>query len=292
METRYLPSDFRQNAAMWYAIEHNFLTGHLHVLNPTETGKMRRSTARKLKPHLPALGRYIRSVTGSRRSEKLMERTLEQVSERDYRVLASRDVRTRLFRDFHDLWVRRPQAADADPITDGVSEVDRHGLMLRHAQGFSVQDVAAILRCDVLDLTDKLQSAYGDMHRLIGSDVLLIEEDPVMANGMTETIESMGHRVLGVARNSSEAQAAAGTARLDAVVADFDRVSDGRNDATMDRLLDGINAPIVLVLPGIDDGEDRRDAPPYAIATPFQPAELKVLLTQALQNRRNAARAS
>ena len=136
-------------------------------------------------------------------------------------------------------------------------------------------------------LQGRLDSAYAGMHGATGRDVLLIEEDPVLASGMTETIESMGHRVLGVARNRGEAEAAAGTARLDAVVADFHYPPEDRSDAAIDGLLGGIDTPIVLVMAGIDDAEDQRGAPAYAIATPFQPAELKVLLTQALQNRGN-----
>ncbi len=252
---------------------------------------MRRKTARRLQPHLPALRRHARSVTGGAQGAALVEQTLDQLRARDYRDVPERDLRTRLFRDFHDVYTARGMT-QADTSSASLSETDRHGLMLRHAQGFSVQDVATILRGNVLTLQDRLDGAYATLHAHSSdavSDVLLIQEDPVLASGMTEMIESLGHRVLGVARDEGEALAAARVSRLDAVVAD---VHSGPNDkdarARMERMLGRIGAPIVVVMPDHHTGHDDQHAPAYSVATPYQASELKVMLTQALQNRRAA----
>ncbi len=226
---------------------------------------MRRKTARKIRPHLAALRRHARAVVGD---SDAVSRTLDAVRDADYRVLADRDVRVRLFRDFHDVAI------------DLAAHADRHALLLRHVQGFSVQEVAAILRSDVLELQARLEAAYAALHGAAGRDVLLIQDDPVLANGMTDMIESLGHRVLGVARNAEEAVNAAQSIRLDAVVVDMAGPSDEQTGAPMMRLLGKIKAPIVFVTPDVDTGNDGRD---FVVGTPFHAAELKVVLSQALR---------
>ncbi len=236
-----------------------------------------RRVYRKISSHLPALQRYARSISAdASHGAALVERTVSALRYRDYRALAAREVRVRLFRDFQDNFAGSARNAD------------RHALMLRYAQGFSIQEVAAILRCDVLELQDRLASAYAGLHGQTGSDVLLIEDDPVLASGMTAMIESLGHRVLGVARNEGEALAAAKAIRLDAVVADL-HGGDGNSEVTaqMQRLLGKIDAPLIVVTPSIDSsiGMARRQ-PTYLVATPFQSSELQVVLAQALHNQR------
>src|SRR6185369_16216867 len=99
---------------------------------------MRRKTARKIEPHITALRRYARSVAGH--GDALADRVVQSVRGKDYREVAARDVRARLFRDFHDLYAAGAPAANRE------AQQDRHGLMLRHAQGFSIQETAFILR--------------------------------------------------------------------------------------------------------------------------------------------------
>lgn len=232
---------------------------------------MRRKTARKIEPHLAALRRYARSVSAS--GDAMADRVAQAVRGRDYRDLPPREVRTHLFRALHDAF------GAGKPDRQTRSQIDRHGLLLRHAQGFSIQEVAAILRCDVLDLQARLDEAYTGLHAQTAMDVLVIESDPVLAQGLTDIIESLGHRVLGVARDEDEALSAAASIQLDAVVAD---ISDSK---PMDRLLGGTDTPIVIVTPDIHAGDDRRRGrPAYAVATPFQVAEFKVTLSEALRS--------
>ncbi len=231
---------------------------------------MRRETARKIQPHLAALRRHARALTGG--DSDLVQRTVQSAREKDYRALPARDVRTRLFRDFHDIYGRRSEAA----------AVDRYGLMLRHAQGFSIQEVSDILRGDVLDMQRRLEQAYGELHRRPGVDLLLVQDDAVLAKVMTDAIESMGHRVLGVAADHDEALATAQAIKIDAVVMDVSgSFTDGDRPSPMDRLR--IAAPIIVVASGGVEPSGRD--PAYLVTTPFQAPELKVMLNQALHNR-------
>lgn len=250
---------------------------------------MRRSTARKIDPHLAALRRHARALAGG--DNDLLQRTLQAVRSDNYRMLPARDVRTRLFRDFHDVL-----AATATPEGTGekpAAAVDRFGLMLRHTQGFSIQEVSDILRTDVLDMQSRLDQAYSALHSREGADLLLMQDDAVLADVMTRAVESMGHRVLGLAAGYDEALATAQAIKVDAVVVDVSGRFGGRNaeDGTaspMDRLLGEISAPIVVVASGGPEANDApggaRD-PAYLVTTPFQPPELKVMLNQALHNR-------
>jgi CheY-like chemotaxis protein len=140
------------------------------------------------------------------------------------------------------------------------------------------------LRRDVLPLQARLDTAYAELHGGKGRDVLLVEDDPVLANGLTDMIESLGHRVLGVARNPAEALVATRSIRVDAIVADLNNAErDAQPEAKsmMERLLDVGRTPIVMVAPALDAAAATA---PYVVATPFQVAELKVVLSQALFN--------
>lgn len=253
---------------------------------------MRRSTARKIKPHLRALRRHARALTGG--DNDLLQRTLQAVRDDNYRRLAARDVRTRLFRDFHDLVAAaQGDVAEAPPVA-----VDRFGLMLRHIQGFSIQEVSDILRGDVLDMQGRLEQAYRDLHGRDGADLLLVQDDAVLASAMIQAVESMGHRVLGMSADDEEALATAQAIRVDAVVVDVSGRFTGRrftgrgagagDSSAMDRLLGQIAAPIVIVASGDPETGDMAHSgrdPAYLVTTPFQPPELKVMLNQALHNR-------
>ena len=241
---------------------------------------MRRKTARIIAPHISALRRYARALD-AKDAARLVRKTLDAVDKQAYRQLPERDVRLRLFRDFHDVHARAKPHATA-------AQKNSHGLMLRYSQGFSIQDVAAILRCDAFNLQARLAGAYRDLHEQASSDVLVVEDDPVLANGLVEMIESLGHRVLGVARTQDEAVLTASAVRLDALVVDMDREPidrQGKRNArsgSADQLLRAIGVPIVVVLPQVEVDDD---GPAYAVGTPFQSAELKVMLSQALTNR-------
>jgi CheY-like chemotaxis protein len=125
----------------------------------------------------------------------------------------------------------------------------------------------------------------------IATDVLIIEDETFIAMDLEGLVESLGHRVLGVARTHSEAITLAKGRRPGLILADI-QLADGSSGLdAVNELLRLFEVPVIFITAYPErflTGE--RPEPAFLIAKPFQPATVSAVLSQALFFERKAKR--
>jgi CheY-like chemotaxis protein len=253
------------------------------------------SVAEVVGPHLPYLRRFSRALSGSQKSgDSYVEALLEMIVVDPSTVSASADPRVSLYGLLCGLWESISLNLSGAEPTDqwekaaqsklaGIEPRPRQAFLLTAVEGFSIPEAAEILRTDEDGVTELLDEAAREIGTMMATDVLIIEDEPLIAMDIEDIVTRLGHRVTGVARTRSEAVKLAQKARPGIILADI-QLADGSSgiDAVND-LLAGFEAPVIFItafperlLTG------NRPEPTFLITKPFAPEMVKAMISQAL----------
>lgn len=253
----------------------------------------------RIAPLLPYLRRHARALTGSQEAgDAYVAATLESIIAAPGEFPAG-DVRIGLYRVFHAIW------SSATPPCEGIDEgegapedpseavaarrlgqltpLSRQALLLTVVEGFSHHDAAAVLDVKPATIAELVDQAVRDIDEQTATTVLIIEDEPLIAMDLEQIVESLGHRVLGIAPTRDAAVNAARAHRPGLVLADI-QLADGSSgiDAVGD-ILTSFEVPVIFItafperlLAG------RRPEPTFLITKPFSPEQVKAAVSQAL----------
>jgi DNA-directed RNA polymerase specialized sigma24 family protein len=257
-----------------------------------------------LGPHLPFLRRYGRALVGSQNSgDALVRAALEALVQAPDRIDHGRDPRVELFRLFHAFWA--PIAAQIDTPPNGTDDLvvgetllaelpahRREALLLTAVEGFSIAQTASILARSEIEVAADIASARAEISALMAGNVLIIEDEPIIAMDLQGIVEALGHTVIGIAATHAAAVTLAGRHDADLVLADI-QLADGSSgvDAVRDILADHV-VPVVFVTAFPErllTGE--RPEPTFLITKPFAVDMLVATIGQALMMKRRTVRA-
>ena len=134
-----------------------------------------------------------------------------------------------------------------------------------------------------------VKEAGRELAAQLATDVLIIEDEPLIALDLEALVENLGHKVIGVARTRTEAVTIVRTKQPGLILADI-QLADGSSglDAVND-LLNAFEVPVVFITAYPErflTGE--RPEPAYLISKPYQLATVSALVSQALFFERNA----
>ena len=260
------------------------------------------STSQAVAQHLPYLRRYARALSGSQASgDAYVAATLEAVIE-DPKVLESgASTRIALYKLFTKIWNSVGLNGGNGPGSNIDQPVERHlaqippkprqAFLLIALEGLSEDDAAKVLDVDVPTLRDLVEESGRELAAEIATDVLIIEDETFIALDLEGLVESLGHKVLGVARTHSEAVALAKAKRPGIILADI-QLADGSSGLdAVNEMLKSFEVPVIFITAYPErflTGE--RPEPAFLIAKPFQPATVSAVLSQALFFERNARR--
>lgn len=223
-----------------------------------------------LGPELPYLRRYARALTGSQTlGDDAVRNMLESLLQAPERLNATKPARIELFRIFHQ--------------QSGLPNRDRQPLLLTAIEGFSNYDVAEILDSTVEAVASQTIAARQMISEELEANVLIIEDEPIIALHIRSIVEELGHSVAGIARTRSEAVVLAGKTRPELVLADIS-LADGSSgiDAVRD-ILGEMDVPVIFITAFPErllTGE--RPEPTYLITKPFEPETVTATIGQAL----------
>ena len=146
----------------------------------------------------------------------------------------------------------------------------------------------AVDSCTVRDLVDE---AGRELAADMATDILIIEDEPLIAMDLEALVEGLGHNVTGVARTRTEAVKLASTNRP-VSSSRISSLADGSSglDAVND-LLKAFEVPVIFITAYPErflTGE--RPEPAFLIAKPFQPANVSAVISQALFFQQSARR--
>ena len=131
------------------------------------------------------------------------------------------DPRLGLYRTFHAIWssANIEEGEEPNGSIDGnegiaharlsrITPLSRQALLLTSLEGFSNEDVAYLIDATPDDVESLVAEALAEIERQTHADVLIIEDEPIIAMDIETIVRDLGHNVTGVAVTRDEAVAA------------------------------------------------------------------------------------
>ncbi len=252
------------------------------------------SLVARLAPHLPYMRRYARALTGSQSTGDQYVRIALEALAAGERTLDSRfSPRVALYHVFHAIWCssgaqledRSPEAVgqDASQRLLRIAPRSRQAFLLTALEGFTPSEAAQILDTDFSDVERLIAEAQNEIDAELATDVLIIEDEPVIAADIEALVRELGHSVVDIAATRTEAVEAVANKMPGLVLADI-QLADGSSgiDAVKDILV-RYDVPVIFITAFPErllTGE--RPEPTFLITKPFQPETVKAAIGQAL----------
>lgn len=252
------------------------------------------SLLERVGPHLPYVRRYARALTGDQQTgDAYVRATLEALAAGDKSLDARLSPRVALYRVFHAIWGSTGAQLEAEQGADNEDDAaqrllriaprSRQAFLLTALEGFVPSEAAQILDTDLEEAERLIAQAQRDIDAELATDVLIIEDEPVIAADIEALVRELGHNVVDVAATRSEAVGAVATKTPGLVLADI-QLADGSSgiDAVKD-ILARYDVPVIFITAFPErllTGE--RPEPTFLITKPFQPETVKAAIGQAL----------
>jgi DNA-directed RNA polymerase specialized sigma24 family protein/CheY-like chemotaxis protein len=259
------------------------------------------SAAQTVSKYLPFLRRYARALTGSQSSgDAYVAATLETLIKEPDLLNSASQPKVALFRIFTSIWnsvpVNGAKEAASSPIPaerriSHLTPRPRQAFLLVSLEGFSDDAAAEILGEDLQNFRALVDEAGRELAAEIATDVLIIEDETFIALDLEGVAESLGHRVVGIARTHAEAVKLAKSKKPGLILADI-QLADGSSGLdAVNELLDEFEVPVIFITAYPERFlTGQRPEPAFLIAKPFQPATVSAVVSQALFFQRNATR--
>lgn len=246
-------------------------------------------------PHLPYLRRFSRAVSGSQTSGDALVAAMLEALISDVSIFPKASTeRIALYKVFAKLFTsvvlrvpsEMPNSAwERSAVTNLASLAPRarQAFLLVAVEGFNEEEGAEILDMSPKAFGDLLIEASNEISRQVATDIMVIEDEPLIAMDIEEMVESLGHRVVGVARTHAEATKLYHATNPKMILADI-QLADGSSgiDAVNEILADR-PLPVIFITAFPErllTGE--RPEPAFLVTKPFNPEMVKALISQAL----------
>jgi DNA-directed RNA polymerase specialized sigma24 family protein len=255
------------------------------------------SLGQDLAPHLPFLRRYARALTGTQQhGDAYVRATLEAIVAAPQDFPRDVDVRLGLYRTFQRIWgsVNEEDGSTADQGADPNAEIatarlaritprSRQALLLTQLEGFTPEDAGYLMESTPQEVEQLVREAIDEIERQTRADVLIIEDEPIIAMDLETIVRDLGHNVTGVAVTRDEAVAQAMAQRPGLVLADIQLADDSSGIDAVKDILAEFAVPVIFITAFPErllTGE--RPEPTFLITKPFQRSTVKAAISQAL----------
>jgi CheY-like chemotaxis protein/DNA-directed RNA polymerase specialized sigma24 family protein len=250
------------------------------------------SIAESIAPYLPELRRFARLLTGSQQAgDNAVARVLQSIVA-DPSIFPELPSRVALYQCFLTSFTSRNPDPPAVPDPIGATAVRSlaalpaqalQAFLLISVEGFDRREAAQILEISERRADDLVKQAGAEIGRQIATNVLIIEDEPLIAIDLKKVLQELGHRVTSIARTHKDALQAASVEKPGLVLADI-RLADGSSglDAVND-LLASFTVPVVFITAypeKLMTGE--RPEPTFLITKPFRDDAVKAIVSQVL----------
>ena len=250
----------------------------------------------RLAPHLPYVRRYARALTGDQTTgDHYVRVALEALAAGEKVLEASLTPRVALYHVFHAIWCTsgaQLEARNDDGSTASddaslrlmrIAPRSRQAFLLTALEGFTPSEAAQILGADFGEVERLIAEAQSEIDAELATDVLIIEDEPVIAADIEALVKELGHHVSDIAATRTEAVDAVARKSPGLVLADI-QLADGSSgiDAVKD-ILARMDVPVIFITAFPErllTGE--RPEPTFLITKPFQPETVKAAIGQAL----------
>jgi CheY-like chemotaxis protein len=256
------------------------------------------SLGQELAPHLPFLRRYGRALTGSQtHGDAFVRAALEAIVASPESFPREVEPRLGLYKTFHAIWSTANIEEGDEPGGDGfagpegiaqarlsrITPLSRQALLLTALEGFSTSDAGYLIDASPQEVDNLVTEAMAEIERQTLADVLIIEDEPIIAMDIETIVRDLGHNVTSVAVTRDEAVTQARAQPPGLVLADIQLADDSSGIDAVRDILAEFSVPVIFItafperlLTGT------RPEPTFLITKPFQRATVKAAIAQAL----------
>ena len=254
------------------------------------------SLSEKVATNLPFLRRYARALTGSQATgDAFVRATLEAALADDQLKSSLEGGRVPLYRAFNSVWSSAymdigPEPADGDDHEalararlGAITPLNRQALLLTTLENFSVEQAAEIMNLEPEAVKSLVQEAIEEIDRESSTNVLIIEDEPLISMQLEDLVQSLGHEICGTAATRTQAQEVVAEKTPGLVLADI-QLADGSSGLdAVDDILSISNVPVIFITAYPErllTGD--RPEPTYLVTKPFQEQTVRTAISQAL----------
>lgn len=233
---------------------------------------MTSTSANELVAALPYARRYARALTGSQEAgDAMVARALRA-------GLPDLPGRLALYAGVTAL-----VAESANGAGGGIGPRGRQLLLLTALEGLPLPEAARVLAMDEAEAQAELEGARGKLRASAAADVLIIEDEPVIAMDLQMLVQRCGHRVVGVAASEAQAIRLAAETRPGLILADVNLGRGGDGINAVRSILESVDIPVIFVTAYPErlltaEGME----PAFIMSKPFDPLTLSISTYQAV----------
>lgn len=254
------------------------------------------AVSERVAPHLPYLRRFARAVTGSQASgDAYVVSTLEALLAEPSIYQNDLPPKVALYRAFLKI-LNSVELNNHTTEDDGLADTDavkrnlqilappaRQAFLLIAVEEFTPQQTAQMLDVSEQEVQRLIDEAGREIARQIATDVVIIEDEPLIALDLERLVTDLGHRVVKIARTERQAIDAINQTKPGLVLADI-HLADGSSGLdAVNEILRSFSVPVVFVtaypqrlLTGT------RPEPTFLITKPFHHDNVRAIISQAL----------
>ena len=248
-------------------------------------------------PHLPFLRRFARALSGQQTSgDRYVAQVIEALIEDRDVMDFSLQPRVALYKVFLEIWSSLndsetlPSAVDTmvERAVARLTPRSRQLLLLTTVEEFSFEDAAKVMNISLEEVEILQRDAQVELDAQATANVMIIEDEPIIALDIESLVVGMGHRVTGIADTHTSAVDLASKTKPDLILADI-QLADGSSgiDAVED-ILAKFFVPVVFITAFPErllTGE--RPEPTFLVTKPFRPETVEAAISQALFHQRS-----
>lgn len=209
--------------------------------------------------NLPSLRRYARALTGAQdKGDHYAFATLEAILADRALFQDALSPKVALFKAFQSIWVSSGgylsdpdapgPAGDAHRHLSRLTLNTREALLLHTIEHLAFDEVGEVLDCSATEAESLVGIAYTEMAKSTTGQILIIEDEAVIAMDLEAMVGEMGHQVTGVARTEEGAVALFEKQPADLILSDI-QLADGSSgiDAVNRILADAPDVPVIFI---------------------------------------------
>lgn len=260
-------------------------------------------------PHIPYLRRFARALSGTQAGgDAYVAATLEALLADPDCLDAELDPKTAVYKLFLRGWRDVPlnQHVDRQILGDeaaanrnlaAISVEPRIAFLLSAVESFSPKEIGQTLDCSENEAASLIERAGQEISAQIRTNVLIIEDEPLIALDIQTLVEQLGHDVTTIARTHTEAVRAALNRRPGLILADI-QLADGSSGLDAVNEILGIKEVPVVFITAFPERflTGQAPEPAFLITKPFSADSVKAVISQALffdrKSQRPAAKAA
>ena len=254
------------------------------------------SLGQKVAANLPFLRRYARALTGSQNTGDAFVRATLEAALANEELKASLDGgRVPLYRAFNKVWESAyleidkvdseagEHEAGAQSSLRAITPLNRQALLLTTLEDFSAAQAGLIMGLETEEVENLVAEAVAEIDREQATNVLIIEDEPLISMQLEDLVSSLGHEVCGTAATRTQAREAVDRETPGLVLADI-QLADGSSGLdAVDDILAISKVPVIFITAYPErllTGD--RPEPTYLVTKPFQEKTVRAAISQAL----------